>query len=66
MDKITIALLAFCIGVFGAVYLYARCKTKQFCKENNLDFKKFWRDILLLRNRVFENDNYKRLYEKEE
>ena len=63
--SIIIALCVFALVSFTIATVMALWRAKKYCNENNLNFKKFWIDILLLRNRVGENENYKRLYEKD-
>lgn len=63
--SIIIALCVFALVSFTIATVMAWWRAKKYCDENNLDFKKFWIDILLLRNHVGENENYKRLYEKD-
>ena len=60
MDKyVCILLLAFAIAVFGFLYLRARWVAKKYCELYELDFKRFWRDIFLLKNK-WEDDEWSR------
>ena len=63
MDKyIFIILLAFAIIVFGFIYWRARFVAKKYCEFYKLDFKRFWRDIFLLRNKWEDSDWDRRRY----
>ena len=64
MDIIYVYLLlfAFAIIVFGFVYLRARWVAKKYCEFYELDFKRFWRDIFLLKNKWEDNKWDRRRY----
>lgn len=62
---VILILVAFAVIVFLITFFSTRRIVKNYCEENNLDFKRFWRDTLLFRNKTIENENYKRLYEKD-
>ena len=63
MDKyICLLLFLFAVIIFGFVYWRARFVAKKYCEYYNLDFKRFWRDIFLLKNKWEDSEWSRRKY----
>ena len=63
MDKyICLLLFLFAVIIFGFLYWRARFVAKKYCEYYNLDFKRFWRDIFLLKNKWEDSEWSRRKY----